>query len=276
MIRTLGALVGAPAKSGSAGRTNCPHVSTNIRAKARHATSTRLFRGMGRADDFRHRLGVRTDRSRRRRRRVRAPVRLQKRQGPHRLAAQTSSPPRPTSSSVHGAARNSCRPKSPHGPGFDRIPAVRDGFLREIKSPLILQPGPAALTDGLDAMVRDCRAIGADLSSKSARSRQRRPGGVSVTAQQAILDILARPAPQPILGRNTSEIDHTAHSRDPSPSSDLRADLLLVVFLIGLDVGGAAAAAHAEPGAGRGERTVRRHRVAPPRAGPAGAAAPRC
>jgi iron complex transport system substrate-binding protein len=29
---------------------------------------------------------------------------------------------------------------------------VRDGFLREIKSPLILQAGPAALTDGLDAL----------------------------------------------------------------------------------------------------------------------------
>jgi iron complex transport system substrate-binding protein len=38
-------------------------------------------------------------------------------------------------------------------PGFDKIPAVRDNFLREIKSPLILQPGPAALTDGLDAIV---------------------------------------------------------------------------------------------------------------------------
>ena len=37
-------------------------------------------------------------------------------------------------------------------PGFDAVPAVRDGFLREIKSPLILQPGPAALTDGLDAL----------------------------------------------------------------------------------------------------------------------------
>jgi iron complex transport system substrate-binding protein len=36
--------------------------------------------------------------------------------------------------------------------GFDAVPAVRDGFLREIKSPLILQPGPAALTDGLDAL----------------------------------------------------------------------------------------------------------------------------
>jgi iron complex transport system substrate-binding protein len=38
-------------------------------------------------------------------------------------------------------------------PGFAAVPAVRDGFLREIKSPLILQPGPAALTDGLDALV---------------------------------------------------------------------------------------------------------------------------
>jgi iron complex transport system substrate-binding protein len=38
-------------------------------------------------------------------------------------------------------------------PGFGAIPAVRNGFLREIKSPLILQPGPAALTDGLDAIV---------------------------------------------------------------------------------------------------------------------------
>ncbi len=37
-------------------------------------------------------------------------------------------------------------------PGFEQLPAVRDGFLREIKSPLILQPGPAALTDGLAAL----------------------------------------------------------------------------------------------------------------------------
>jgi len=37
-------------------------------------------------------------------------------------------------------------------PGWRDIPAVRDGELHEIKSPLILQPGPAALTDGLDAI----------------------------------------------------------------------------------------------------------------------------
>lgn len=37
-------------------------------------------------------------------------------------------------------------------PGFATLPAVRDNFLREVKSALILQPGPAALTDGLDAV----------------------------------------------------------------------------------------------------------------------------
>jgi iron complex transport system substrate-binding protein len=37
-------------------------------------------------------------------------------------------------------------------PGFSAIQAVRDGELHEIKAPLILQPGPAALTDGLDAL----------------------------------------------------------------------------------------------------------------------------
>jgi iron complex transport system substrate-binding protein len=39
-------------------------------------------------------------------------------------------------------------------PGFATVPAVATGFLREIKSTLILQPGPAALTDGLDALTR--------------------------------------------------------------------------------------------------------------------------
>ncbi len=38
-------------------------------------------------------------------------------------------------------------------PGWQAIPAVRDDRIVEIKSPIILQPGPAALTDGLDAIV---------------------------------------------------------------------------------------------------------------------------
>lgn len=39
-------------------------------------------------------------------------------------------------------------------PGWNVVPAVHDNELHEIKSPLILQPGPAALTDGLDALHR--------------------------------------------------------------------------------------------------------------------------
>jgi len=39
-------------------------------------------------------------------------------------------------------------------PGWDAVPAVRDGELHEIKSALILQPGPAALSDGLAELRR--------------------------------------------------------------------------------------------------------------------------
>ena len=39
-------------------------------------------------------------------------------------------------------------------PGWETIPAVIHGDLYEIKSPIILQPGPAALFDGLDAIHR--------------------------------------------------------------------------------------------------------------------------
>ncbi len=46
--------------------------------------------------------------------------------------------------------------------GWHAIPAVRDGQLHEIKSPLILQPGPAALTDGVREMARIIQAWSAD------------------------------------------------------------------------------------------------------------------
>ncbi|WP_101924958.1 MULTISPECIES: ABC transporter substrate-binding protein [Luteimonas] len=45
-------------------------------------------------------------------------------------------------------------------PGWDAIPAVRDGELHEIKSPLILQPGPAALTDGVRQIAAIIQAWG--------------------------------------------------------------------------------------------------------------------
>jgi len=39
-------------------------------------------------------------------------------------------------------------------PGFTQVPAVAANALHEVKSTVILQPGPAALTDGLDALTR--------------------------------------------------------------------------------------------------------------------------
>ncbi|MFZ3352469.1 MAG: cobalamin-binding protein [Xanthobacteraceae bacterium] len=44
-------------------------------------------------------------------------------------------------------------------PGFDAIPAVQNRKLFEIKSALILQPGPAALTDGLAALESIIRRV---------------------------------------------------------------------------------------------------------------------
>jgi iron complex transport system substrate-binding protein len=55
-------------------------------------------------------------------------------------------------------------------PGWEEIPAVRDGLLFEIKSAEILAPGPAALTDG----VRHMHAIFADWVA--ARPRASAPG----------------------------------------------------------------------------------------------------
>ena len=39
-------------------------------------------------------------------------------------------------------------------PGWESIPAVRTGHIYEVKSTYILQPGPAALTDGINAVHR--------------------------------------------------------------------------------------------------------------------------
>lgn len=44
-------------------------------------------------------------------------------------------------------------------PGWQVIPAVRHEQLFEIASPLLLQPGPAALTDGLDALYARIREV---------------------------------------------------------------------------------------------------------------------
>jgi iron complex transport system substrate-binding protein len=47
-------------------------------------------------------------------------------------------------------------------PGWQDVPAVRDGRIHEIKSALILQPGPAALTDGV-AQLHAIMKMGSEL-----------------------------------------------------------------------------------------------------------------
>jgi len=63
-------------------------------------------------------------------------------------------------------------------PGFADIPAVRQNWLREIKSPLILQPGPAALTDGLDALEKIIAEWSATASNADGSRRSRAARGV--------------------------------------------------------------------------------------------------
>jgi len=60
-------------------------------------------------------------------------------------------------------------------PGWHAIPAVRDGQLHEIKSPLILQPGPAALTDGVGEIARIVREWSARAGYDPANSRGAMP-----------------------------------------------------------------------------------------------------
>lgn len=43
--------------------------------------------------------------------------------------------------------------------GWEDVPAIRNGEVHEISSTLILQPGPAALTDGLEAMQRHIERV---------------------------------------------------------------------------------------------------------------------
>jgi iron complex transport system substrate-binding protein len=60
-------------------------------------------------------------------------------------------------------------------PGFQDAPAVRRGALHEIKSSLILQPGPAALTDGLAALQTIIGNATADGQSNAGDCGARRP-----------------------------------------------------------------------------------------------------
>ena len=74
--------------------------------------------------------------------------------GRERIIADASEVPRRAPDIVFGSwCGKKFRPEGVAArPGWDAVPAVRSGFVREIKSSIILQPGPAALTDGLRAL----------------------------------------------------------------------------------------------------------------------------
>ena len=74
--------------------------------------------------------------------------------GRNRIIADALEVPRRAPDIVFGSwCGKKFRPESLTArPGWDAIPAVRHGYVREIKSSIILQPGPAALTDGVRAI----------------------------------------------------------------------------------------------------------------------------
>ena len=96
MIRTLGALVGAAERA--------DQLASELEAAPRAyrgdapalAKTKSLFRGMGRSADLRHRLGIRTDRDRRRRGRAAEAAVSAGRQGPDHCARCRARQPRPT------------------------------------------------------------------------------------------------------------------------------------------------------------------------------------
>ena len=67
--------------------------------------------------------------------------------------------------------RKASREKIRARPGWDRVAAVRDDQLYEVKSSYILQPGPAALTDGVDQLARIVAAV-----ARGERLPPKRPG----------------------------------------------------------------------------------------------------
>ena len=95
MIRTLGALVGAAERADQLATGFEQRLADDRGDAAARAQAKSLFRGVGRSPDQRHRLGVRTDRDRRRRRRAAETAVSAGRQGPHHFARHRCATPRP-------------------------------------------------------------------------------------------------------------------------------------------------------------------------------------
>jgi iron complex transport system substrate-binding protein len=153
MIRTLGALVGVPDKAGALAASLAGRVETARQQSARLPVHPRLYfeewddpmiSGLGWVSELIEAAGgieVFPALAKQKNAKDRIVVAAQV------IAAQPDIIVGSWCGKKFAPARLAARP------GFAQIPAVATGFLREIKSTLILQPGPAALTDGLDALV---------------------------------------------------------------------------------------------------------------------------
>ena len=153
-VRRLGALVGVAERAERYALELERHIE-EVRAARRFARrpAARVFRGVGRAADHRHPLGERAHR-RLPAARTSFPERAICALGKDRISADAEEVVRRAPQIILGSwCGKRFRPEHVASrPGWEDIPAVRDGELHEIKSPLILQPGPAALTDGLSAI----------------------------------------------------------------------------------------------------------------------------
>ena len=218
MIRTLGALVGASEKAEELAVSLEDRLdAVRERAAELPRTPARLFRGMGRADDLRPQMGVGADRGRGRDRGVPG-------------ARRATRTPRTASSSADAViaaapdiiigswcGKKFVPAKVAARPGFAQIPAVRDGALHEIKSALILQPGPGRA---------DRRARRRWRASLRNGPRSAPPGSHDADGYAI------RMATQPL--HNGTRAMTTAHAS--SRPKSIQPDLLLVLFLIGFDV----------------------------------------
>ena len=150
MIATLGGMVGCAAKAEALiEQLESGLDAVRAQRRALRAPAARVLRGMGRAADLRHPLGVGAHRHRRWRGLF--PELARESLGKNRIIADPLEVPRRAPEVIFGSwCGKKFRPEHVAArPGWGEVPAVRDGHLYEIKSSIILQPGPAALTDGV-------------------------------------------------------------------------------------------------------------------------------
>ena len=135
MILTLAALVGAAAKGERLVAELEAGLARNPRGgRALQTPAARLLRGVGRADDQRHRLGERAGRHRRRRRCLSGPRAQPRRRRAHVADPQEVVRARPDVILGSWCGKKFRPERVAARPGWSEVPAVRDGELHEIKS----------------------------------------------------------------------------------------------------------------------------------------------